>query len=381
MTEERKAYLRERVNLRCFYLRLMKKLWVPLLFALAGAVAGFALYMLVTGVTQPLRYTSTARIRIHYTEQADDEFVFSAYNAFSWRDLLETDAVGRHLEEADVIAEADEAFRREVRADADMTALREQARAPLADATNPAQETIDASIYSDIRILHLIAASPSADTALYRAMRYAAAIERYAEEDTVIRDTELLGVSPATEQTYPQRKTVAAITGAIIGLLAGFLLLWIRFLLDNAVYVPEDASNRYGIPVLGVLPKSTDDPDQYPAQLKADLDRHMKEVCSYGNRWLILKAQDTDRTKAETAVGTILRKYSGIPDKTGVIIEEKTTAEVNGMDAVLLNVRSGAPYGTQYAHLIAEAAASGNPVKGIILTETDNDFLKKYYRY
>ena len=28
MTEEKRKIMRERVNLRCFYLRLMKKLWV-----------------------------------------------------------------------------------------------------------------------------------------------------------------------------------------------------------------------------------------------------------------------------------------------------------------------------------------------------------------
>ncbi|MBR0091258.1 MAG: hypothetical protein IJP92_06140 [Lachnospiraceae bacterium] len=381
MTDDRKAYLNERVNLRCFYLRLFRQLWVPVLTALAGALAGFVLYALVTRVTQPLLYESTARIRIQYTEQADYELVFSTYNTFSWRDLLETDAVGKYLEDGDVIADAAAAFRREVGTDADLAALQEQAKAPLADTTRSAQETIDASIYSDIRILHITATSPVADTARYRAMLYAAAIEHYAEEDMVIRGTELLGYSPAVERTYPQRRVVATITGAIIGLLAGFLILWIRFLLNNAVYVPEDVSSRYGIPVLGVLPKHTADPDKYPLQLKADLDRHMKELCRYGTRWLILRAQDTDMADKETSVGAILRKYSDIPEESDVILTEKTTAEVNEMDVVLLHVRSGAQYGTQYTHLIAEAAASGNPVKGIILTDSDNNFLKKYYRY
>ncbi|MBR0090166.1 MAG: hypothetical protein IJP92_00480 [Lachnospiraceae bacterium] len=380
MTDEKRKFMRERVNLRCFYLRLWKKLWVLPLAAAAGALCGFLLYTAVTKVTQPALYEATSKIYVHYTEKANIEMLYNAYNSLTWKDLSETEAVRRHLNDTAVRAEAEKAFR-EAHPEADVTALLPEAEAPLLDPRERQEDSYDVSVYSDIRILHVTGISTDREQAVYRSMLYTAAIRRYALDDEVIRDTELLGYGEAQPRSYPQRKLIAAITGAIIFALLALLGLWIAFLFDNAVYVPEDAGTRYGLPVLGVLPRKEAGAETYPLQFQQELMLHIRELQAVGKNWLILRAQDTDVTNAEGSVSEILRKFAGEALGSDVIISEKTTAKVNTADVVLLEVRSGARLGTRYAHLAAEAEAGGNPVKGIILTGADNDFLQKYYQF
>ena len=380
MTEEKRQLMRERVNLRVFYLRLLKQLWILPVAALAGAVCGFLLYLGVTKLTRPVLYEVTARLYVHYSAPTDAELVYDRYNSFTWKDLMETEAVQKHLSEEDVLLQADTAFRTEISSDAEPAALREQATAPLSDPRHPEEETFDVEVYSDIRILHITATSASADVAAYRAMLYTAALMRYAEEDEVIRSTEVLGYTTPVPRSYPERRMIAAITGAILGALIAFFILRIRFILNNAIYVPEDANRRYGIPVLAVLPREGQSIESYPAQLKQELSLHIKELQTIGKKWLILRAQDTDVTNSVPAVADVLRKYADDTIEDDVILSEKSTAEVKTADVVLLEVRSGVRLGEMYEHLIAEAAAGGNPVKGIILTGADNGFLKQYYR-
>ena len=306
--------------------------------------------------------------------------LYSYYNSLSWRDLAGTEAVLMHLEDPQALAEADAAFR-EVFPEADPAAHAAAAEAPLADSRGIPGESFDVTAYADLRIIHITGISADAERAAYRAMLYCAAIRRYAEGDEVITGTEVLGYTEPVLRTYPERKAVAAITGAIIGVLAALLVLWLRFLFDNAVYVPEDAARRYGIPVLGVLPRKGQASETYPPQFQKELMLHMRELQSFGNNWLLLRAQDTDVTNSGDGPATILREYAGEAMGPNVILTEKTTAEVNTADVILLEVRSGARLEQQYEHLIAEAAAGGNPVRGIILTGTDNGFLQKYYRF
>ncbi|MBR5970427.1 MAG: hypothetical protein IK016_08815 [Lachnospiraceae bacterium] len=380
MTEEKRQLMRERVNLRVFYLRLLKQLWILPVAALAGAVCGFLLYLGVTKLTQPLLYEAVAKIYVHYRENAQQELIYNNYNSSTWRDLLETEVVQQHLTEEDVIAKAEEAFRSNISSDADMQLLLEQAPAPRLDLRHEDEESVDVSVYSDVRILHVTGVSRTAETAAYRAMLYAEALMRYAEEDEVIRNTEVLGYTTPVPRIYPERRLIAAITGAILGALIAFFILRIRFILNNAIYVPEDANRRYGIPVLAVLPREGQGIESYPAQLKQELSLHIKELQTIGKKWLILRAQDTDVTNSVPAVADVLRKYADDTIEDDVILSEKSTAEVKTADVVLLEVRSGARLGEMYEHLIAEAAAGGNPVKGIILTGADNSFLKQYYR-
>lgn len=380
MTEEKRKFMRERVNLRCFYLRLLKKLRVLPLGALLGAVCGFLLYAGVTKLTRPVLYEAKGRLYVHYREHAEQELIYNNYNAFTWRDLLETEAVRRHLSEEDTVREAEEAFRSTLSTDTDPASLYDAALDARADLTGREPESFDVNVYSDIRILHITGISHSPEVAAYRVMLYTTALMRYAEEDEVITGTELLGYAQPEERSYPERRTVAIIAGAIVGLLLAAFLLWIRFLFDNAVYVPEDASRRYGIPVLAVLPRAGSAAESYLPQFKEELQYHVRELQVIGNKWLILKAQDTDVTNAGASSAAILREYAGEALGADVIISEKTTAKVNTADVILLEVSTGKRLGERYEHLIAEAAAGGKAVKGIILTDADNTFLKQYYR-
>ena len=125
------------------------------------------------------------------------------------------------------------------------------------------------------------------------------------------------------------------------------VLIW--QLLDDAVYVPEDAEKRYGLPVVATLPRKGETEETVPALLKEEAERCFRSFADAGKKWVLLN-------------------------------ETTSEAERGAADVLLLEVPYGKRNGTLTAHILAQARARGEEVRGIVMTDADMLFLKRYYR-
>ena len=339
---DKKDYMDEQLNIRCFYLRLLKRIWFVPLFAVAGAVAGFLLYGAVTRVTQPVLYEAKAQLYLHFVENATNDKVYDYYNAYTWNDLLKSDTVQSLLRESAEQAVAVSSFP-EGGAFTNETG-RENMSAVCMRMYEEGTLTMTAIQPSDIRVLWITVQSEEPDCAGWFMNIAWRAMLRYGEENDVFRSIELLSQEEPVPVTYPDRLRTAMVTGAVLGALLGLFLLAILDLLDDAVYVPEDAEKRYGLPVVAV----TGD-DALPELLRKEADRCFEQLRAEG--------------------------------KTPVILTPDTTEEERaGADVLLLGVASGKKNTSLTQHVLSQARARGEQVEGIVLTDADGTFLQRYYK-
>ncbi|MBQ6904412.1 MAG: hypothetical protein IJQ26_07805 [Lachnospiraceae bacterium] len=343
---DKRSFREEELNIRCFYLRLLQKIWVLPAAACACALCAYLLYGAVTRVTQPVQYEAKAQFYLHFVENATDDKVYDHYNAYTWNDLLKSDPVQILIREcaenAISVSSYPEggAFIEETgRENMPEVCLRMYEEGTL---------TLTALQPSDIRILWITAACEEADCAAWFARTVSRALVLYGEENEVFRSIEVLQEEAPARVTYPERAKTAAVTGGVLGLIAAVFALLMLHLLDDAVYVPEDAERRYGLPVVAVLPREGGETET-PALLREEAERYFDTISSAG--------------------------------KKRVLLNETTTEEERSGDVVrLLEVRYGKRNGTLTAHVLSQARARGEDVSGIVFTGADMAFLKRYYR-
>ena len=90
-----KGHLDESLNLRSFYLRLLRKIWIIPVAALVGALLAAGLYTLVTVTFGPAKtYKAVARLYISFAYDENKGSLVDYYNAYTWdKELLPTDDI------------------------------------------------------------------------------------------------------------------------------------------------------------------------------------------------------------------------------------------------------------------------------------------------
>ena len=343
---DKRSFLEEELNIRCFYLRLLRRIWVLPAAACVCALCAYLLYGAVTRVTQPVLYEAKAQFYLHFVENATDDKVYDYYNAYTWNDLLKSDPVQVLIRECAENALSVSSYP-EGGAFTEATG-RENMPEVCLRMYEEGTLTLTALQPSDIRVLWITAACEEADCAAWFAKTASRALVRYGEENEVFRSIEVLREEAPVRVTYPERAKTAAATGAVLGLIIAVITLLILHLLDDAVYVPEDAEKRYGLPVVAVLPREGGT-DETPPLLKEEADRYFETLASAGKKWVLLN-------------------------------EATAEEERRGADVALLEVGYGRRRGTLTAHVLSQARARGEDVAGIVFTGADMLFLKRYYR-
>ena len=362
MTE--KTCMDEQLNVRCFYLRLVKKAgWIPLA-AVLGLVAGAVLYSAVTRVTQPVLMESDVQLYLHFVENASGDKVYDYYNAYTWNDLLRSEGVRNALQDPAVKETARAAYKQVISiAGRDDTVVEE-------DWLSGAEErvTVTAEQPSDIRVLWVRTRAPEAADALQMSTWMAHALVKYGEENEVFRSIEITqpGGIPR-KAVYPERFRTAMAAGAVTGALLGLFVLLVLQLLDEAVYVPEEAEKRYGLPVVAVMTEDADCPELLMREAKQNL--------------AAMRGEEGERVVLTTADGKACEVLSGKAADRGLALRFLPPGEqIPGRKTVLLGVQAGKKDAALTAHLLSQARAAGLQAEGIVLTGADGAFLKRYYR-
>lgn len=372
----RSDHLSERVDLRSYYLRLKKGIWLPFLAAAIGAVTALLIYFLSTTVFGEGRlYRAESRLYLNFSKELE-ESVYPYYNDYTWRDLLVTDEL----------------------LDGTLDNLRAQGFT-IAEESDPmdmgsrvlseaeVRSSTFATLPSDIRLM--IVQYTNHDPVIANALMEAtdrslvAFGERHREFDSI----EIRAEDVAQIVTHEDKTIVALITGAVIGLLLGILCLLIRELFNDAVTTPKEAAERFHLPVIGVLTKE-DGTDEAGRMLTQDLADALRTIATREDapkNISVIAADTTDTLPGAEIAAERLRKL--LPEDSEVTITLRPTPgapEAGPMtfsdtDRVILAVRAGLNRSTMTERCIRALQNAGAGIEGILLTEADSAFYRAYY--
>lgn len=342
-TYKERRYWEAGVDLKRFTLCVRKKIWAVAAAALAGALFAGALYLVVRqlslGETQ---YRAEVLFAIRYNIQEEDETLkafINEYNAYTWGDVMRSDrVVPAVLEEVPELSRA-------------------QAEACLDTAIASDPEFLSAGFTTD---------SPELSERVRDAYIHAMAAFGETMADRGLTAIEAWKVSPAEPVSVPNRVLYAMELGAVLGLLAGGLVLAGRYVLDDSVLLGEDVKRYYSCPVLGYRTKR---PHAFwDGLLSANLSR-LAEQGPF----------------AEVALEEVLAlcRASGRPDSA-----PRETAPKGQPAADFVRLRQAPavlqiPWGTPCLRCLGPVLETlklqGVPVRGCIIAGADGRFLDAYY--
>ena len=321
--QERERYWREGMDLKRFFLCVRGKIWMVLAAALAGALFAAALYAIVRQATMnPPEYRAQVLFSIGYDIQEDDEVLkefINEYNAYTWGDMMKSDRVILPVMEA-----VPEASRQEI------------------------EDSLSTEIASDPEFLTAFFTTDDEELSNRIAVAYIGAMAAFGETmlGRGLTGIEAWKTVPAVRVIPENRMLNAAWLGAILGLTAGALILAGWYVLDDSVLLESDLKERYDLPVFGYRTKRPE--TRWEAALNANL---------------------TYRAGKEAFREVLLE------DVLGVGADYETLREA----PVLLVIDWGTPCLRRLSPALETLSLQEVTVKGAIIAEADNRFLRLYY--
>lgn len=379
-------HMDEYMNRRSLYLRILHRLYLVPLWGLVCAVAAGLIYTCVYRLTTNRVYREESTFYIDFAINEDTQTAYDFYNAATWEQLLFTDpdlyeVIGENLPEGTTLEDA--------------------------------QEEVDASLYSDIRVMTVTVDTSSPETTQQVSEAVQKAITAYGDKKKEFTQIRLLSHTEPELVYVDNRTRNAVLLGAVLGLIGSFLLLYLREILRDAIFTPEEAQARYGLPVTGVYGRSEADEKLLPAFLAAQRQVNIKRLLKEAGAGF---AKDTDSMadagsvtdtgsakNACPAAGTgsaadagparkivLLSAEAGAAEEARKKLGESVTAgstedpetyEKLGPDMmVLLVIPFGKGAGCRTENLLGQVRQSGAQAAGILLTEADGKFLRRYYQ-
>lgn len=401
-------YTDEKLNVRCFYLKLLQRAWISLAFCAGGALVFLFMYMAVTLFTRSHTYQADVQIYLHFKENQSDDRVYAYYNAYTWNDIVKSDQVEDLIEET---LESDN-FREEILSVEEKAWLEanEGAKKTLFSKARM-KDVIRIELPSDLRIMWIYVTDKDPIYAAVLSRAAAEAMISFGEKSEVLRSVEIMSIGEPQESVYVDRRLAAVLAGVVCGFFVSLLYLWARLLLSDAIYVPEEAERRYQLPVIGVMAPAGEDVSDMPDIFIREFRENLQVLLRQGRKWKIvtdLSKEGGDKIKLELEslrekVDHALGESEGVHpaivvkgvsrDSARVIsigeegseTQTDSTAEVTkdnsdaGKQIVLIAVRAGVEQGVLIEHLISQLRARGEEPSGLLFMSTDTKFLRRYY--
>ncbi len=363
MARNKENYDNEIVNLRAFYLRLLRKVWLIPLAAVIGAVIGGIIYFLATVVYAPARnYKADSTLYIYFAYDEDKGSQVDYYNAYTWNTLIKTDedVIGVVMDNLGAMGYTDDRF-----------------------AKDKVVAALSADIPSDVRVMILTVTAPDKESC--EAILAAAdnALVMYGESNTAFKQIKLLGKTEAGLEVITDRTVTAVILGAVCAVILMMLIELLIESMDDAIYVPEDAEKRYGLPVLGVMTTQGETPAFFRNEILALSEKYLHDA----SRVAVLSVDDrNDDTMAAAATERMKEIVGNNFGKLGIelipmaspSIDAESVKKLDPVDGAVIMVSMGKRNGAMTQHMISLLRKLNCPVMGIVLTDADKNFLINY---
>ncbi|WP_130836250.1 YveK family protein [Lachnoclostridium sp. Marseille-P6806] len=359
MTRHNLRYGTEELNQRVRYLRVLHGLWLVPAGAGFGALLCFLAYFLVTTVFSGVReYEYVSKLYVEYAVNEDTQTAYDYYNGWTWTDLLTANpAISDTIEE----------------------------NLPEGASLDTVREEVKAAILSDIRVMTVTVTdhSPARAEAIGAAVN--SALEHFGAGAKEFDRITVMSVRGPSMLVYSNRTKNAILLGLFLGALTGAGVLLLRETVNDAVYVPEDAERRYGVPVLGLLcaKEGQSLTAEWEREIAANLAR-LKECGENGRPPVLVRlpafssGSGASGGRSEAAG----RRPAGT-EETGTALPELRADEYAALreaGAVVLALPFGVRCGAAADHLFSVLRQQGCPVQAIALDRADMKFIHRYYR-
>ena len=378
MAAKRENYDNEILNLRAFYLILLKRIWILPLAALMGGIIAGLIYFLANVVYAPARnYVTESTLYIYFAYDENKGAQVDSYNAYTWNLLVKTEdnTLGGIIEN-----ETDYNILNGI-----MDNLSEAGYKDGESITrDEVISSINADIPSDVRVMIFTVKNPDPELSGAIADAANAALISYGKADKALTEIKLLGRGETRLELLPDRMGVAIALGAVVGFIISMLALLIIRSMDDTVFVPEDVERRYSLPVLGVLSPTG---EKEPSFFRNELLFCFKENFMAGDKVALSSADDVTDTEYAMDASDRLREVIGeglkgeMPQFCVMPVpgnDNESREKLSHVDGAIVLVSMGEHNGAMTEHLISLLKKLKCKVYGIVITDADMKFLSRY---
>lgn len=331
----RRELEREGVDLKLIFLLLFKKIPVVIISSLAGALLCGALYGIWHSRALGNRnYEARSQYYITFEEIEDENFFAFYYNGYTWNDLLSSDPILGYA----------------------MTLL------PGGYDRSYVDDCVKAEILSDVRVLTTTVTAPSAEEVVLFQNAIEQAVVHYAGVGEKLERIEvILSKEPGLEDVANHMLRAAAVGAAGAALLAVLSLLFV-IAIEDAVYLPQDFEERFGIPCAGVD----------CGFLRAELAANEALLCGGSNSRGSSQGEDRsgDRVGGEYPVVGMQRLLGG---------DESVFHEIRERGGVILSFPQGKANGKRLARAVHNLKLQDCRIVCARITDADERLLQWYY--
>lgn len=372
MDRNKEKYMNESLDLKSFYLRFIKKLWIVPVAALVGALIGAGIYYLANFTFGPEKeYEQKSQFYLSYSEEAymtrgDGGTLIDSYNSYTWEN---------HIMNSDEI-------------------LLETMKTLQAEGVDVTKEEVSASIKaeapSDYRILVVTVRNTDSDLVGKITDATIKSLEKFiglivdGKLEYVFDSIRLSSKGDIVPVKIDNRIANAAIFGAALAALLAVIVLLLLDALDDSVYVPEECEKRYNIPVLGVLSSKGEIDDVLKNELAAAYDKYASGA---QNAFFISTDSLEDYERSGRDLDVLKNVLgNGRSDNVSKITPMEIPGKVlenyrkiGGSDGVILGVPMGKKNGTMTEHVISQLRKHDCKILGIVIVRANEKFIKRYY--
>lgn len=390
MDTNKVKYTDETLNLRSFYLRFLKKIWILPVAALIGAILAGGIYYLVTVTFGPeRRYEAQARFYLTYSDDAyirnaEGERVLDWYNGATWTNFIFNDH--------DFLLELVKTMKEEgVDISQERMKVLEAAGGP--DISNQLQalEEVGVDVIKDESKINvkgdiisnerfLLVTINEIDKELVEKLTdaFIKSLESYPTYNASKAFESIVCTSKSDvylEKT-DNRIAVAIIFGAILAAVLAFLAILLIDAVDEAIYVPEECEKRYGIRVLGTVFQGNEACDLLRGELAKLYDKY---VADKENIVLISSDAADNASFSEKDLESVKKTLGSDFDEKLSKIKAISASDIGAAEGAILAVPYGKKNAAMTEHLISQLKKIECPVLGIVFTRADLKFIKRYY--
>lgn len=390
MDTNKVKYTDETLNLRSFYLRFLKKIWILPVAALIGAILAGGIYYLVTVTFGPeRRYEAQARFYLTYSDDAyirnaEGERVLDWYNGATWTNFIFNDH--------DFLLELVKTMKEEgVDISQERMKVLEAAGGP--DISNQLQalEEVGVDVIKDESKINvkgdiisnerfLLVTINETDKELVEKLTdaFIKSLESYPTYNASKAFESIVCTSKSDvylEKT-DNRIAVAIIFGAILAAVLAFLAILLIDAVDEAIYVPEECEKRYGIRVLGTVFQGNEACDLLRGELAKLYDKY---VADKENIVLISSDAADNASFSEKDLESLKKTLGSDYDEKLSKIKAILASDIGAAEGAILAVPYGKKNAAMTEHLISQLKKIECPVLGIVFTRADFKFIKRYY--
>ncbi len=342
-------YGKEPFDMRLFWLRSIRRLWVILAGAMAGmTLVGGIYYVKNVTLGGVIPYTMDSKYYLEYAVDPSDQQTYSYFASYTWNDLLKSEAmVSEMLEGLSVTMTAEE-----------LTA------------------SFEPELISDLRICYIHTTNEDAEKVREIDRVVGQAIVAVGERQKELREVSLLDRGQLRLAMPDLRTLRACVLGAVLGAFFTLFGLGLHEILEERIQVPGTLARRYGMPVAGYVSREGNPSAELAAQL-SHLFRDKKKIgvttvngeTDLGGIVKLLRKLEEEGTASGG------QEYTAIP---GLCQSPEAGEALRSQEGILLSVQADHDRGKAIEDILRQLEQLEVAVDAMILTEADDRLIRHY---